>query len=46
MFNWTYFTNKIMETVNLTVTDAEDIVVYAPNYLRKLSAILDKYSTR
>lgn len=46
MFNWTYFIHKIMESVNLTVTDAEDVVVYAPNYLRKLSAIVDKYSTR
>ncbi|KAL2095686.1 hypothetical protein ACEWY4_007834 [Coilia grayii] len=46
VFNWTYFINKIMETANLTVTDNEDIVVYAPNYLRKLGTILDKYSTR
>ncbi|XP_076138077.1 neprilysin-like isoform X1 [Alosa pseudoharengus] len=46
VFNWTHFINKIMETVNLTVTDAEDIVVYAPNYLRKLNAIINKYSTR
>lgn len=46
VFNWTYFSNQILETVGLSVNDTEDVVVYAPNYLRKLNSILDNYSTR
>uniref|UniRef100_A0AAY4CNT4 Neprilysin n=1 Tax=Denticeps clupeoides TaxID=299321 RepID=A0AAY4CNT4_9TELE len=42
LLNWTHFTNKIMETVNITVSEKEDVIVYAPNYLRKLNSILAK----
>ncbi|XP_028817624.1 neprilysin-like isoform X3 [Denticeps clupeoides] len=46
LLNWTHFTNKIMETVNITVSEKEDVIVYAPNYLRKLNSILAKYTIR
>uniref|UniRef100_A0AAY4CMK3 Neprilysin n=1 Tax=Denticeps clupeoides TaxID=299321 RepID=A0AAY4CMK3_9TELE len=28
LLNWTHFTNKIMETVNITVSEKEDVIVY------------------
>uniref|UniRef100_A0AAV2J116 Peptidase M13 N-terminal domain-containing protein n=1 Tax=Knipowitschia caucasica TaxID=637954 RepID=A0AAV2J116_KNICA len=45
-FNWTYFTSKIMNTVNITVPDSEKIINYSPNYYRKLNVLLEKYSKR
>ncbi|KAG7470976.1 hypothetical protein MATL_G00119550 [Megalops atlanticus] len=45
-FNWTRFTNNIMETVNITVTDEEQVIVYAPNYFLRLNPVLAKYSSR
>ncbi|XP_066541497.1 neprilysin-like [Hoplias malabaricus] len=46
VFNWTLFTNKIMETVNIPVTDSEQVIVYAPNYLKRLRQVLPKYTKR
>uniref|UniRef100_A0A8B9HHG6 Neprilysin n=1 Tax=Astyanax mexicanus TaxID=7994 RepID=A0A8B9HHG6_ASTMX len=37
VFNWTLFTNKIMDTVSIPITDSEQVIVYAPNYLRRLN---------
>ncbi|XP_078420460.1 neprilysin-like [Cetorhinus maximus] len=45
-FSWTNFINQILSTVSLNVTDSEPIVVYAPNYLRKLADVLPKYTPR
>ncbi|XP_018603852.2 neprilysin-like isoform X2 [Scleropages formosus] len=45
-FNWTQFTNYILNTVNITVSDDEDVIVYAPNYLSRLSLVLANYTAR
>ncbi|XP_078060894.1 neprilysin-like isoform X2 [Mustelus asterias] len=45
-FSWKNFINQILSNVSLTVTDTEPIVVYAPNYLKKLAPILSKYQPR
>lgn len=45
-FSWSNFTNEIMSTVDIKVTNEEDVVVYAPEYLTKLKLILAKYSAR
>uniref|UniRef100_A0A6Q2YAU3 Neprilysin n=1 Tax=Esox lucius TaxID=8010 RepID=A0A6Q2YAU3_ESOLU len=46
MFNWSYFTNTIMDTVGITVPDTESVINYAPNYYRRLNPILNKYTKR
>uniref|UniRef100_W5LKP2 Neprilysin n=1 Tax=Astyanax mexicanus TaxID=7994 RepID=W5LKP2_ASTMX len=46
VFNWTLFTNKIMDTVSIPITDSEQVIVYAPNYLRRLNQVLAKYTKR
>ncbi|XP_044885087.1 neprilysin isoform X1 [Mauremys mutica] len=45
-FNWSEFINNIMSTVKINVENAEDVVVYAPDYLTKLKPILNKYTSR
>lgn len=35
-----------MSTVNINITNEEDVVVYAPEYLTKIKLILTKYSAR
>ncbi|CAK6441969.1 unnamed protein product [Pipistrellus nathusii] len=45
-FSWFNFTNEIMSTVDIKITNEEDVVVYAPEYLTKLKLILAKYSAR
>ncbi|KAJ8280491.1 hypothetical protein GJAV_G00055490 [Gymnothorax javanicus] len=45
-FNWTRFANNIMKTVNITVTEDEEVIVIAPNYLTRLIPILAEYSAR
>ncbi|XP_023379788.1 neprilysin [Pteropus vampyrus] len=45
-FIWSNFTNEIMSTVNINITNEEDVVVYAPEYLTKIKLILTKYSAR
>uniref|UniRef100_A0A3P9N4F1 Neprilysin n=1 Tax=Poecilia reticulata TaxID=8081 RepID=A0A3P9N4F1_POERE len=45
-FNWSYFTAKIMETVNVTVPESEIIINNYPNYFRKLKTVLAKYTKR
>lgn len=46
VFNWSYFTQKIMDTVNISVTDTEKVINYSPNYFRRLNLILARYSKR
>uniref|UniRef100_A0A452GKE3 Neprilysin n=1 Tax=Gopherus agassizii TaxID=38772 RepID=A0A452GKE3_9SAUR len=45
-FNWSEFINNIMSTVKINIENAEDVVVYAPEYLTKLKPILNKYTSR
>uniref|UniRef100_A0A8C1VHQ5 Neprilysin n=1 Tax=Cyprinus carpio TaxID=7962 RepID=A0A8C1VHQ5_CYPCA len=42
VFNWTLFTNKIMDTVGFPITDSEEVIVYAPNYFKRLNPVLAK----
>uniref|UniRef100_A0A8C2G839 Neprilysin n=1 Tax=Cyprinus carpio TaxID=7962 RepID=A0A8C2G839_CYPCA len=42
VFNWTLFTNKIMDTVGIPITDSEEVIVYAPNYFKRLNPLLAK----
>ncbi|XP_024910669.1 neprilysin isoform X2 [Cynoglossus semilaevis] len=46
VFNWSYFTSRIMDSVNISVSDSENIINYAPNYYRRLSLVLPKYTKR
>ncbi|XP_054839274.1 neprilysin isoform X2 [Eublepharis macularius] len=45
-FNWLTFVNNVMTTVNITIENTEDVIVYAPQYLTKLKPILLKYTPR
>ncbi|XP_032446493.1 neprilysin-like [Xiphophorus hellerii] len=45
-FNWTYYTAKIMDTVNTKVNDSEKIINYSPSYYGKLKNVLAKYTKR
>ncbi|XP_052320596.1 neprilysin-like [Oncorhynchus keta] len=46
VFDWSYFTRKIMGTVGITVPDTENVINYAPNYFRRLNPILAKNTKR
>ncbi|XP_017280262.1 neprilysin isoform X1 [Kryptolebias marmoratus] len=46
VFNWTYFTAKIMNTVNISVPSTEKVINYSPNYYRRLNLVLAKYMKR
>uniref|UniRef100_A0A8C7JMJ2 Neprilysin n=1 Tax=Oncorhynchus kisutch TaxID=8019 RepID=A0A8C7JMJ2_ONCKI len=46
VFDWSYFTRKIMGTVGITVPDTELVINYAPNYFRRLNPVLAKYTKR
>ncbi|XP_034557208.1 neprilysin-like [Notolabrus celidotus] len=46
VFNWSYFTAKIMDTVNISIPDTEKVINYSPNYYRRLNLILAKYTKR
>ncbi|XP_069753606.1 neprilysin-like isoform X2 [Narcine bancroftii] len=46
LFNWMDFTNEILAHVSLNVMETEQVVVYAPDYLKKLGDILKKYTAR
>uniref|UniRef100_A0A8K9XPP3 Neprilysin n=1 Tax=Oncorhynchus mykiss TaxID=8022 RepID=A0A8K9XPP3_ONCMY len=46
VFDWSYFTRKIMGTVGITVPDTESVINYAPNYFRRLNPILAKNTKR
>nr|XP_046149650.1 neprilysin-like isoform X2 [Oncorhynchus gorbuscha] len=46
VFDWSYFTRKIMGTVGITVPDTENVINYAPNYFRRLNPVLAKYTKR
>lgn len=46
VFDWSYFTAKIMDTVNISVPDTEKVINYSPNYYRRLNVILARYNKR
>ncbi|XP_013866571.1 neprilysin isoform X3 [Austrofundulus limnaeus] len=46
VFNWIYFTRKIMNTVNINIPSTEQVINYSPNYYRRLNLVLAKYSKR
>ncbi len=46
VFDWRYFTAKIMDTVNISIPDTEKIINYSPNYYRKLNSVLARYTKR
>uniref|UniRef100_A0A3B4VQN0 Neprilysin n=1 Tax=Seriola dumerili TaxID=41447 RepID=A0A3B4VQN0_SERDU len=46
VFDWSYFTAKIMDTVNISVPDTEKVINYSPNYYRRLNLILARYTKR
>uniref|UniRef100_A0AAZ3Q1E7 Neprilysin n=1 Tax=Oncorhynchus tshawytscha TaxID=74940 RepID=A0AAZ3Q1E7_ONCTS len=46
VFDWSYFTRKIMGTVGITVPDTENVINYSPNYFRRLNPILAKNTKR
>lgn len=46
VFNWSYFTAKIMGTVNISVPDTEKVINYSPNYYRRLNLVLARYTKR
>ncbi|XP_038149405.1 neprilysin-like isoform X1 [Cyprinodon tularosa] len=46
VFNWSYFTAKIMDTVNISIPESEKIINYSPNYYRRLNFVLAKYTKR
>ncbi|XP_062861037.1 neprilysin-like [Trichomycterus rosablanca] len=46
VFNWTLFTNKIMGTVDTPIMDSEQVILYAPNYLKRLNPVLARYTKR
>ncbi|XP_029471165.1 neprilysin isoform X2 [Rhinatrema bivittatum] len=45
-FSWLNLTNEIMAAVAITVQQDEDVIVYAPEYLTKLKAVLTKRNAR
>uniref|UniRef100_A0A3B3U5H3 Neprilysin n=1 Tax=Poecilia latipinna TaxID=48699 RepID=A0A3B3U5H3_9TELE len=45
-FNWSYFTAKIMDTVNIKVPESEKIINNYPSYFVKLKGVLAKYTKR
>lgn len=46
VFDWTRFTNKIMDSVSIPIKESEQVILYAPNYLKRLNPILNRYSKR
>ncbi|KAM8903264.1 neprilysin-like isoform 1-T1 [Spinachia spinachia] len=46
VFNWSYFTAKIMDTVNISVPDTEKVINQSPNYYRRLNLIFARYTKR
>uniref|UniRef100_A0A8D0D635 Neprilysin n=1 Tax=Sander lucioperca TaxID=283035 RepID=A0A8D0D635_SANLU len=46
VFDWSYFTAKIMDTVNISIPDTEKVINYSPNYYRRLNLILARYNKR
>uniref|UniRef100_A0A8C0V6N9 Membrane metalloendopeptidase like 1 n=1 Tax=Cyanistes caeruleus TaxID=156563 RepID=A0A8C0V6N9_CYACU len=43
-FNWTFFIQRVMSSVNVQVNPEEEVVVYGMPYLQELKAIISKYS--
>lgn len=35
-----------MTAVNLSIEDSEQVILYAPNYLKRLNPVLAKYTKR
>uniref|UniRef100_A0A672G5A4 Neprilysin n=1 Tax=Salarias fasciatus TaxID=181472 RepID=A0A672G5A4_SALFA len=46
VFNWSYFTAKIMAAVNISIPDTEKVINYSPNYYRRLNLVLARYTKR
>ncbi|XP_061537525.1 neprilysin-like isoform X1 [Phycodurus eques] len=46
LFNWSYFTAQIMNTVNITVMETEEVINLNPNYFRRLNQLLARYTKR
>ncbi|XP_061684047.1 neprilysin-like isoform X3 [Syngnathoides biaculeatus] len=46
LFNWSYFTAQIMNTVNITVTETEEVINLNPNYFIRLNQLLGRYTKR
>uniref|UniRef100_A0A8C7YQ73 Neprilysin n=1 Tax=Oryzias sinensis TaxID=183150 RepID=A0A8C7YQ73_9TELE len=46
VFDWSHFTAKIMDAVNINISDSEKIINYSPNYYRRLNLVLAKYNKR
>ncbi|KAL0859570.1 hypothetical protein ABMA27_010711 [Loxostege sticticalis] len=42
--NWTMFFNDAFKLVNRSISDSERIVVYAPDYFRNLTKLIEKYN--
>nr|XP_033813878.1 neprilysin [Geotrypetes seraphini] len=45
-FSWLNLINEVMAPVGTTLQNDEEVVVYAPEYLAKLSSAIKKYSAR
>ncbi|XP_029433974.1 membrane metallo-endopeptidase-like 1 isoform X4 [Rhinatrema bivittatum] len=43
-FNWTFFIQGVMSSVNIEIQKEEEVVVYGMPYLQQLKAILSNYS--
>ncbi|XP_015504035.1 membrane metallo-endopeptidase-like 1 isoform X3 [Parus major] len=43
-FNWTFFIQHVMSSVNVQVDPEEEVVVYGMPYLQELKTIISKYS--
>lgn len=43
-FNWTFFIQGVMASVNIEIDSAEEVVVHGVPYLRELKAIISSYS--
>ncbi|XP_025083321.1 endothelin-converting enzyme homolog isoform X1 [Pomacea canaliculata] len=41
MIDWLHFINRLLATANITIDSSEEVVIYAPEYLEKLSQILN-----
>uniref|UniRef100_A0A6J0V3H8 Membrane metallo-endopeptidase-like 1 n=1 Tax=Pogona vitticeps TaxID=103695 RepID=A0A6J0V3H8_9SAUR len=43
-FNWTFFIQNIMSSVNIKINPSEEVVVHGIPYLRQLKAVIANYS--
>ena len=45
-FNWKRYLKGIFTNVNISITETEDIVVYAPRYLSDMAYIVQRTDNR